>query len=290
MPGRKPLGASSLCGLLRSAVRRVRPSLVNRELTDAPVVAALRRAADVEAVVAVYDDGAAPHATPETLERELGVAVPPERDLRLPSVPSAAFGSTRRTVRAVALRDADPPVVLVSRRSLRDWDERTRNFVLAHEFGHLLAESPERSHAAESPERSHVAGSVSLDLSSVDALADSLLPAPDRSALAVRALVAAYREFRAGEAHAWIRRALADRRRASPSVAAEYHDAERAGEASVVLSSAEQRALEIRNTAKYLPLAYDPPGVGESAREALRLPFPRYLDWVVERPTADPAE
>lgn len=250
-------------GLARAVVRWARPGLVNHRLTDAPVVRALRRASGVEAVVAVYDDGAAPHATPATLERELDVTLPAGRALRLPTVSAHSFAPTRRTVRAVSLADAEPPVVLLSRRSLRRWSDRLRSFVLGHEFGHLLVASD----GAADP----------------DAAVESLLPAPDRSAAALRALVAAHREYRAGEAHADIRAGLPERHRPPASVMAGYHDAERAGEGSPVASAAERRALAIRNAAKYLPLPYDPPGVGEEVRSALARPLPRYLDWVAER-------
>lgn len=254
-------------------VRCARPALVNHRLTDTPVVQALRRAADTEAIVAVYDDGGAPHATPETLERELGVILSPTRNLRLPSISAHSFASTRRTIRAVTLTDADPPVVLLSRRSLEDWNEQTRNFVLAHEFGHLSAELPDSSAMTVSANPAASAGAGA---------AESVLPAPGQSELAVRALVAAHREFRAGEAHAKIRADLPECHRPPASVMAEYHSVERASEKSVVLSSAEQRALAIRNAAKYLPLPYDPPEVGEDVRTALARPLPRYLDWVKE--------
>lgn len=253
-----------LSGLVRSVARRVRPGLVNHRLTDAPVVRALREATGVEAVVAVYDDGTASAATPGTLERELGVVVPPNRDLRLPTVPLSSFGRTRRTVRAVALPDADPPVVLLSRRSLEEWSDEVRNFVLGHEFGHLRAGPPD-------PE----------------AVAESLLPMPDRSALTVRALVAAHAEYRAGEAHASAWADLPERYRTGTPVMAGYHAAERAGTDSVVVSSAERRALGVRNAAKYLPLPYDPPDADEEVRRALARPLPRYLDWVAEWPPSD---
>lgn len=42
---------------LRPVCAWLRPAVVNHELTDAPVVQELRRAADSEALVAVYDDG-----------------------------------------------------------------------------------------------------------------------------------------------------------------------------------------------------------------------------------------
>lgn len=244
-----------------AVLRRARPRLVAYTLTDAPVVGALRRAADAEAVVAVYEDGAAPHATAESLERELDVSVPPDRDVTLPSVPAHALGRTRRTVRALTLQDADPPVVLLSRRSLDGWDERTRNFVLAHEFGHVRADAP-----------------------AADDVAASLLPAPGRSALAVRALAAAYGEYRAGVAHAEIRSDLPERHRAPASVAAEYHAVERARADGPLLSPEERRAVAIRDAAKYFALPYEPVGVDPTVQDALARPFPRYLEWVAEAP------
>lgn len=250
--------------VVRSVARRARPDLVHHRLTDDPVVCDLRRAADLDAVVAVYDDGATPHATPADLERELGVSVPPDRDLHLPSTPEGFTCRSRRTVRTVTLADADPPAVLLSRRSLRGWGEAVRNFAIAHEFGHLVT-AP-----ADSP--------------SLDAAVESLRPAPDRSGLALRALVAAHREFRAGEAHADLGGGMADRHRVPASALADYREVERAGERGPALARAEQRALGIRNGAKYLPLPDDVAGVdvGAGPREALTRPLPRYLDWVDE--------
>lgn len=249
-----------LAQLVRAVVRRTRPRLVAYSLTDDPVVQALVRATDVEAVVAVYDDDAAPYATAATLERELDASMSQDRKITLPSIPAHEFSRTRRPVQACTLADADPPVVLLSRRSLRDWNEQARNFVLAHEFGHLCADAPR-----------------------VNAVVESLLPVPDRSALTVRALVEAHGEYRAGEEHAAIRAELSERH-APPDVMAEYHAAERVSEDAVVLSPGERRAVAIRNAAKYLPLPYDPPEVGDAVRAALRKPLPRYLEWVVERP------
>jgi hypothetical protein len=252
--------------LIRRVARRTRPGLIAYSLTDEPVVQALGRASDAEAVVAVYDDGSAPYATAGTLERELGVSLPRNREVTLPSVPTHSFGRTRRTIRARTLSDAEPPVVLLSRRSLRDWDERVRNFVLAHEFGHLWAESQ-----------------LGAELPSTEAVVESLLPLPDQSALAVRALVEAHREYRAGETHAGFRAELPERHRTPPEVMAEYHAAERASEDGAMLSDGERRALAIRNAAKYLPLPYDPPGVEDEVRTALAEPLPRYVDWATEQ-------
>lgn len=255
-----------LARFVRAIARLTRPRLIAHSLSDAPVVQTLGRASDAEVVVAVYDDGAAPYATAATLERELDVSVPRHRKVTLPSVPAHSLGRTRRTIRARTVPDADPPVVLLSRRSLRDWDERVRNFVLAHEFGHVWTESHVR---ADSP--------------STEAVVESLLPVPDQSTLAVRALVEAHREYRAGEAHAGFRAELPERHRTPPEVMAEYHAAERVSEDAAILSDAERRALAIRNTAKYLPLPYDPPGVEDEVRTALAKPLPRYIDWAIER-------
>lgn len=248
-----------LTGLVRSVARRVRPRIVNHTLTDDPFVRELRRASSREAVVAVYDDGTAAHATPAALERELGVSMPADRELRLPAVPRQSFGRVRRTVRARTLADADPPVVLLSRRSLARWDERTRDFVLAHEFGHLRAGRPV-----------------------ADQIIASLSPAPDRSGLAIRALADARDEYRAGEAHAELRADLPERFRTPSAVMAEYHAVERSTEAATLLDSDERAALAIRNAAKYLPLPYDPPEAGADVRAALAGPLPRYVELVAD--------
>ena len=247
-------------GVLGTLARWVRPRLVNHWLTDADVVRALCRAADREVVVAVYDDEIAPHATAATIERELDVSLPADRTVRLPGVATRAFAPRGRTVRACTLPDADPPVVLLSRASLQGWDEATRNFVVAHEFGHLLADPPP-----------------------VDETVESLRPLPGRSTFVARELLAAYLEHCAAEAHAALRAELPERHRTPPDVMAAYHDAERAGEGGAGVSDRERRALAVRNGAKYLPLPYDPPNVPGSARAALAGPFPAYCNWVVER-------
>lgn len=274
--------------LARSVVRRVRPGLVNHRLTETPVVQALCRATEIEAVVAVYDDGGAPYATPETLERELDVIVSSTRNLALPSIPAHSFAESRRTIRAVTLTESEPPVVLLSRRSLENWNEETRNFVLGHEFGHLLVESSNdwSLDSETATTRSGNPADLANVANSADSadVAESLLPAPDQSALAIRALVAAHREFRAGEAHAEIRADLPESHRPPASVMAEYHSVERASQKSALLSSAERRALEIRNAAKYLALPYDPPEIEEKIRTALARPLPKYLDWVIDSP------
>lgn len=252
-----------MLGLVRSVTRRLGPRIVNHSLTDTPVVRELRRASNREAVVAVYDDGTAAHATPETLERELGVSMPADRELRLPAVPRQTFAPVQRTVRARTLVDADPPVVLLSRRSLEEWDDRTRNFVLAHEFGHLRT-GP----------------------SVADQIVASLSPAPDLSGLAIRALADARDEYRAGVAHAELRADLPEHLRTPPSVMAEYHaverPSERPGKRSGLLGPDERAALAIRNAAKYLPLPYDPPGIEEDVGSALAGPLPRYVNLVSE--------
>jgi hypothetical protein len=168
-----------LTGLVRSVARRLGPRIVNHSLTETPVVRELHRASSSEAVVAVYDDGTAAYATPETLERELGVSLPSDRELQLPAIPRQTFAPVERTVRARTLVDADPPVVLLSRRSLEEWDDQPRNFVLAHEFGHIRTGPPV-----------------------ADQIVASLSPAPDLSGLAIRALAHARDEYRAAEAHA----------------------------------------------------------------------------------------
>lgn len=264
--------------LARTVARRSRPRLVAYSLTDAPFVEALRRASDTEAVVAVYDDSAAPYAAAATLERELDVSVSPGREVALPSIPHRTFARTRRPVQARALADADPPVVLLSRRSLRDWDEQVRNFVVAHEFGHLRADA---SATDTRTTDARATDANATNARTMDAVAESLLPAPGRSALAVRELVAAHREYRAGEAHATIRADLSERHRTPPAAMAEYHAAERIGDAPV-LSPEERHAVEVRNAAKYLPLPYDPPGIGDGVRAALAKPFSQYTDWVME--------
>lgn len=256
-----------LTGLVRSVARRLGPRIVNHTLTDAPVVRELRRASGREALVAVYDDGTAAHATPETLERELGVSLPPDREVRLPAIPRQSFAPVRRTVRARTLADADPPVVLVSRRSLEEWDEATRDFVLAHEFGHLRA-----------------GGRVA------DQILASLLPAPNRSALAIRALAEARDEYRAGEAHAELRADLPEHVRTPVAVMAEYHAAERPtrqsdeqrGETVGLLGADERTAVAIRNAAKYAPLPYDPPEIRAEVETALAGPLQRYINLVAE--------
>lgn len=248
-----------LARLVRGTVQRARPRIINHTLTDAPVVRDLRRASGEEAVVAVYDDGTAAHATVETLERELGVSLPPDRELNLPTVSRQTFAPVRRTIRAQTLADADPPVVLLSRRSLEEWNEATRDFALAHEFGHLRAGS-----------------------GVADQILASLSPAPDRSGLAIRALADARDEYRAGEAHADIWAELPAHRRTSPPVMAEYHAVERPSERAALLDPDERAALAIREAAKYLSLPYDPPGVGEDVRAALAGPLSRYVDLVAE--------
>ena len=247
-------------GVLGTLADWVRPRLVNHQLTDADFVRALRRAADNDVVVAVYDDETAPYATAARIERELDVSLPADRRVRLPAVVTRGFAPGGRTVRACALVDADPPVVLLSRDSLQGWDEATRNFVVAHEFGHALADPPP-----------------------VDATVESLRPLPAQSTFAVRELVVAYREYRAGEVHADLRAELPERYRISPDVMATYHEAERAGEDGVLVSERDRRALAARNAAKYLPLPYDPPGVPGWVRAGLARSFPEYCDTIVER-------
>lgn len=250
-----------LARLARRVARRIRPRLVSHSLTDDAFVRAVQDATVRKFAVAVYDDKAAPHADAATLDRELDASIPSECEVSLPAVPTQQFGRTSRTIRARCLADADPPVVLLSRRSLADWDERTRNFAIAHEVGHLLADPPD-------PE----------------SVATSLRPMPDRSALAVRALLDAHAEYRAGQAHADLRASFPERHRTPPDVMAAYHAAERGGENGAVLSDAERHALAVRDAAKYLPLPYDPLGIAPEVRTALARPLSRYVEWVINQP------